>query len=187
MPICHEPPIDTASTITFPLPLSVRVSVSVLSGPFLNAVPGTYQVAVRPGKKLAFMGMEWAYDKGWDPNGELDWGLWNVPEYGAFDAYVCALAHFYLGEPALWQEEGSAGWRWADVWSDNPCVFGLVRIGWDRQVLALLNFSAEEARVWVGERTEAVLFDSTGRTEAGRDENGLLSLPALSGRVLRMA
>ena len=144
-------------------------------------------LAVRPGKKLAFMGMEWAYDKGWDPNGELDWRLWNVPEYGAFDAYVCALAHFYLGEPALWQEEGSAGWRWADVWSDNPCVFGLVRIGWDRQVLALLNFSGEEARVWVGERTEAVLFDSTGRAEAGRDENGLLSLPALSGRVLRMA
>jgi len=79
-----------------------------------------------PGKKLLFMGCEFAQFIEWDYRKELDWLLLDYESHRQFQHYVKTLNHFYLKHPCLWQVEDSwEGFQWvvADDYSQSVIVF----------------------------------------------------------------
>lgn len=84
-----------------------------------------YQMA-HPGKKLLFMGSEFAQFIEWDYKKELDWILLDFEYHEKFYKYVCDLNKFYLANSELWEIDNSwEGFSWivADDNMQNIAVF----------------------------------------------------------------
>ena len=58
-----------------------------------------------PGKKLNFMGTEFAQENEWNYETGLDWNLLNQPEHQAMQMFFCRLNHFYLQNSPLWEDD----------------------------------------------------------------------------------
>ena len=56
-----------------------------------------------PGKKLLFMGQEFAQDAEWSESRSLDWHLLEYPEHAGIQSLVRDLNRVYRAEPALWE------------------------------------------------------------------------------------
>ena len=69
-----------------------------------------------PGKKLLFMGCEFAQEREWsEPAGSLDWHLLDDPDHAGVRALVRDLNRIYRDEPALWEVDFSPdGFRWLE-------------------------------------------------------------------------
>jgi 1,4-alpha-glucan branching enzyme len=66
-----------------------------------------------PGKKLLFMGGEFAQTREWNHDGELDWGLLSDPSHAGVQQLVGELNRLYRSEPALHQRDAeSSGFQW---------------------------------------------------------------------------
>ena len=58
-----------------------------------------------PGKKLLFMGGEFAQYSEWSETRSLDWHLLQYADHQEMQAYVKELNHLYAEEPAFWAED----------------------------------------------------------------------------------
>ena len=68
---------------------------------------------MHPGKKLTFMGTEFAQFIEWDYQKQLDWFLLDYDMHRKFHDYVRELNGFYLKSSQLWQIEDSwDGFKW---------------------------------------------------------------------------
>ncbi|HEX3430882.1 MAG TPA: 1,4-alpha-glucan branching protein GlgB [Rhizomicrobium sp.] len=66
-----------------------------------------------PGKKLLFMGGEFAQIREWNHDGEIDWGLLLDPAHAGVQRLVGALNRLYRSEPALHATDSeSSGFQW---------------------------------------------------------------------------
>ena len=98
-----------------------------------------------PGKKLTFMGSEFAQFIEWNYRQELDWFLLSYPAHDSMRAFSKALNSLYRSSPALWQnEENWEGFAWlsADDADENAVAF--LRIptdGVSERIACALNFS----------------------------------------------
>ncbi|MDD4238322.1 MAG: 1,4-alpha-glucan branching protein GlgB [Desulfotomaculaceae bacterium] len=94
----------------------------------INKMPGDYwqkfagqrvlylYLICHPGKKLLFMGGEFAQFIEWKQDAQLDWFLKDYDMHRMFAAYVKELNNFYLNEKSLWAEDhGWEGFEWIDV------------------------------------------------------------------------
>ena len=66
-------------------------------------------MAAHPGKKMLFMGGEFAQFSEWAYQRGLDWMLLDYPAHKQMQTYVKALNHFYLETPQLWEQD--TDWR----------------------------------------------------------------------------
>jgi len=101
-----------------------------------------YQMA-HPGKKLLFMGGEFAQFIEWDYQKELDWLLLDYDYHKKFMKFVSDMNHLYLKYPAFWQVENSwEGFTWlvADDNEQNIIIF-LRRDKKGKEMLCVFNFS----------------------------------------------
>ena len=120
-----------------------------------NKIPGRYEqkfagmraffgyMMSHPGKKLVFMGTEFAQVIEWDYQKELDWLLLEYESHKQFKDYIQKLNHFYLDTPALWQVEDSwDGFNWivADDNTQNILVFARTDAKGE-EVVVVCNFS----------------------------------------------
>jgi len=64
-----------------------------------------------PGKKMLFMGSEFAQTQEWTHDHPLNWDLVNSPLHGGILRLVKDLNTLYLESPALWND-GPDGWSW---------------------------------------------------------------------------
>ena len=64
----------------------------------------SYMMA-HPGKKLQFMGTEFAQKNEWNFEKELEWGLLQYPEHQQAQAFFKAVNAFYLEHPELYEAE----------------------------------------------------------------------------------
>lgn len=107
----------------------------------INRMPGPYEDQFRqmrllmmyqfahPGKKLNFMGNEFAQFIEWDFRQSLDWFLLNYPAHSDFQSFSRALNHFYIDNPALWACDTSwDGFQWISVEDDRHSVIAFLRM-----------------------------------------------------------
>ena len=96
-----------------------------------------------PGKKLLFMGIEFAQGREWDEKGELDWYLMDRPQHQGVSALVSALNRLYKELPALHDLEfESGGFEWIDCHDAGQSVISYLRWALDGTFVAVvLNFT----------------------------------------------
>lgn len=83
-----------------------------------------------PGKKLLFMGGEFAQRREWDHDSSLDWHLLEQPAHAGIQQLVRDLNHFYRDTPALYQVDFSAeGFEWIDCSDKDQGVIAFIRRG----------------------------------------------------------
>lgn len=95
-----------------------------------------------PGKKLNFMGNEFAQTKEWNFTDELDWGLLEFDEHKKMQRYVRDLNHFYVNNPPLWQKDDSwDGFQWIVADDKDQSIAVLRRIDANgNQIIVVCNF-----------------------------------------------
>ena len=96
-----------------------------------------------PGKKLLFMGCEFAQDREWNHDRSLDWHLLQNAEHAGIQRLVRDLNALYKISPALFtQDFSSAGFEWIDHEDSRRSLLSFVRISRDGQLmLVLCNFA----------------------------------------------
>ena len=81
-----------------------------------------------PGKKLLFMGQEFAQRREWDENRALDWELLDAPFHAGVHQLVRDLNRVYRGKPALHARDCEGeGFAWAVVDDNANSVFAWSR------------------------------------------------------------
>ncbi|MCY1063443.1 1,4-alpha-glucan branching protein GlgB [Nannocystis sp. RBIL2] len=96
-----------------------------------------------PGKKLLFMGDEFAQVREWNHDGQLDWGLLAEAEHAGLMKWVGRLGHLLRAEPALYElDHDPLGFRWAvvDDYKRSTLAF-LRRPRQGAVILVILNFT----------------------------------------------
>jgi 1,4-alpha-glucan branching enzyme len=85
-----------------------------------------------PGKKLLFMGGEFAQEAEWNHDRSLDWHLLEQPEHAGMQRLVGDIGRLYGETPALWEMDGSSeGFRWIDAGNVDQSVASFVRMDGD--------------------------------------------------------
>jgi 1,4-alpha-glucan branching enzyme len=89
-----------------------------------------------PGKKLLFMGGEFAQRREWNHDSSLDWHLLDLPAHVGVQQLVRDLNHFYQHTPALYQLDCSPeGFAWIDCSDNEQGVIAFLRRGNDSSKL----------------------------------------------------
>jgi 1,4-alpha-glucan branching enzyme len=97
-----------------------------------------------PGKKLLFMGQEFAQRREWNANAELDWALLDQPLHAGVKAAVGALNRLHREIPALHARDCEAeGFRWIVADDADQSVLAWLRFGapGDAPVAVVSNFT----------------------------------------------
>ncbi len=102
----------------------------------------TYQLTC-PGKKLNFMGNEFAQSTEWDVSRELDWRLLENQTNSGVQAALKDLNHLYKNTPALHQLDFfSEGFSWVDCHDPDQSIISYIRRSRDGQfMVVVLNFT----------------------------------------------
>src|SRR5580692_11122363 len=96
-----------------------------------------------PGKKLLFMGGEFAQEQEWSHQRSLDWHLLEQSEHAGVQALVRDLNRIYRAEPALWGRDfdpDGFGWLEANDGAANVLAYARFAPG-SRPVVCVGNFS----------------------------------------------
>ena len=81
-----------------------------------------------PGKKLLFMGCEFAQDREWTHDGELEWWAADKPGNAGVKRFVKSLNRIYRAEPALYQLDFSPeGFEWIVADDADASVIAFLR------------------------------------------------------------
>ncbi len=96
----------------------------------------------QPGKKLLFMGGEFAQWAEWDHERGLEWNLLTGEPHRGMRLLVGDLNRLYRSHPALHQHDhDSAGFEWLDCHDTEQSVLTLLRKGGGPPVAVALNFT----------------------------------------------
>jgi 1,4-alpha-glucan branching enzyme len=106
-----------------------------------------------PGKKLLFMGQEFAQGREWNHNQSLDWHQLDIPAHKGVQALVRDLNRAYRDNPALHVNDARPeGFAWLEANDAANSVYAWVRKGRadDPMVVAIVNMTPVERRWRVG-------------------------------------
>jgi 1,4-alpha-glucan branching enzyme len=98
----------------------------------------------QPGKKLLFMGLEFAQGREWSHDNSLDWNLLGIPWHRGVQDWMRQLNQAYAETPALHQlDTEPAGFEWVDANDNKTSVISLLRKGKQERemVLVVCNFT----------------------------------------------
>jgi 1,4-alpha-glucan branching enzyme len=161
-----------------------------------------------PGKKLLFMGGEFAHGREWNYAESLDWDLLNLEVHAGIQTLIKDLNQLYQQLPALHYYEFEAqGFAWVDCHDAAQSVISYIRRCDDEDVLIVLNFTPiprEHYRIGVAHAgLYQEIFNSDSRYYGGSDIGNVevmadnmewmgqpyslnLALPPLAGIILKL-
>ena len=96
------------------------------------------------GKKLLFMGQEFAQLQEWSEERELDWYLLENPDHKHMQDWVKALLHLYQKNPCLYELDGNwDGFEWINADDADRSIYSFVRKSKDgkNNMLFVCNFT----------------------------------------------
>lgn len=99
-----------------------------------------------PGKKLLFMGCEFAQANEWNFEQGLDWHLLEYDSHAGIQTMIKELNHLYQNKPALHQKDCEAdGFEWIEHDNSEQSIFVFVRYGKDkkRPIIVVCNFTPQ--------------------------------------------
>ncbi len=163
-----------------------------------------------PGKKLLFMGSEFAVWNEWDVEGELDWALTEEPMHAGMLRWVRALNALYADRPELHEMDGDGrGFEWIDCHDHERTTITYLRWSpeWNSHVLVTANFTpvtwegfkvatpaagsyevllcSDDPDFGGGGRLGGAVFETVEGELLGREQWLELDLPPLTVVVLR--
>ncbi len=101
-----------------------------------------------PGKKLLFMGSEFAQRDEWHHDKSIDWHLLDFPPHQGVQHLVRDLNRFYQAHPALWLADyDDSGFEWLAMGDSTGATLAFIRSGFDARknkqyrVLVVCNFT----------------------------------------------
>ena len=97
-----------------------------------------------PGKKLLFMGCEFAQEREWNHDQSLDWHLLDHPQHAGVQRLVRDLNHLYQRCGALYQRDFiPSGFEWIDHADADHSVLSFIRHGEDPTtfIVVVCNFT----------------------------------------------
>ena len=144
----------------------------------------------QPGKKLLFMGNEFAQWSEWNHDTDLDWHLLDADAHSGIQRLVADLNRLYREEPALHElDTDPAGFEWVDANDNVHSVLTYLRKSSDGDTLLVaLNFTPEPRHAYrVGVphsgrwdevlNTDARIYGGSGQGNLGGVETGPLPVP----------
>ncbi len=165
-----------------------------------------------PGKKLLFMGGEFAQASEWNHYAGLDWHLLDVDWHAGVRRLVRDLNRLYRELPALHQHDcRSQGFEWIEANAEEDSVYSWIRYGEDdaRPIVVVCNFTpvvrggwragVPAAGHWIERiNTDATIYGGSGQGNLGGVESQPISangrshsidikLPALATLVFELA
>ena len=114
---------------------------------FKNLMVGYAFMMGHPGKKLLFMGQEFAQLQEWSEARELDWYLLENPDHKHMQNWVKKLLHIYQKNPALYELDSSwGGFEWINANDAERSIFSFIRKSKDgkNNLLFVCNFTPVE-------------------------------------------
>ncbi|MEP2030803.1 MAG: 1,4-alpha-glucan branching protein GlgB [Paracoccaceae bacterium] len=164
-----------------------------------------------PGKKLLFMGCEFAQGREWNHAASLDWHLLENAQHRGVQTLVRDLNTVYRATPALHKRDCSSdGFEWIEENASEDSLFAWIRHGDDGEapVMVVCNMTPVERngrRIGVPQpgrwiemlNTDAKIYGGDGRgnlgakdsepiAASGRAHSLALTLPPLSTLILKL-
>ena len=140
------------------------------------------------GKKLLFMGQEFAQEREWSEARELDWFLLQQPLHEGMRKYVAQLLKIYSKYPCMHEIDNDwAGFEWINADDKERSIYSFFRKCPDdkRRIMFILNMTPveyPEYRLGVPElKTYRVILNSTDPEYGGAGSNVPKSLKAMKG------
>ncbi len=140
---------------------------------FANLKAGYSFMMGHPGKKLLFMGQDFAQFQEWSEARELDWYLLGEEKHQQLQNYVKALLHIYKKTPALYEQDTvPEGFRWINANDGYRSIFSFMRFSKNgrRNLLFVCNFTPmerEDYRVGVPRKKQYKLILDSDAAEFG--------------------
>ena len=145
---------------------------------FKNLMAGYAFMMGHSGKKLLFMGQEFAQVQEWSEARELDWYLLEDPNHKKVQDWVKALLHLYTSNPCMYEQDTTwAGFEWINADARDRSIFSFVRKSKDgkNNLLFVINFTPvarEDYRVGVPKnKTYKLVLNSEDPKFNGTDKN----------------
>ena len=150
-----------------------------------------------PGKKLLFMGQEFAQTREWSEQRALDWDLLQFPEHKGMQTLVRDLNNLYKAHRALYERDCRPdGFEWVKVDDADNSVFAWLRFAQGQNPIAIIcNFSGNSLHDYQVKlpfdgtwreiiNTDAAIYGGYGIGNLGKievtDLHASITLPALS-------
>ena len=138
LPFSHDENVHGKATI-------VQKMYGEYEGKFPQARALYLYMAIHPGKKLDFMGNEFAQLREWDESREQDWSVLKYPNHDSFRVFRKTLNEAYLQNDGFWlREYDPAAFRWLDCAHPEKNACAIWRQGSEGGVLAAFNFGDTE-------------------------------------------
>lgn len=119
----------------------------------IGKMPGEYEqkfdnlrtfygyMMAHPGKKLSFMGNEFAQFIEWNFTQQLDWMLLDYAPHQKMQQYVKELNRFYKAHPALWKNDGDwSGFYWLSNGDRDQSIIAFCRSDGEEELMVVCNF-----------------------------------------------
>ncbi|RLA25757.1 MAG: 1,4-alpha-glucan branching enzyme [Gammaproteobacteria bacterium] len=161
-----------------------------------------------PGKKLLFMGCEFAQGTEWNFNQALDWYVMDHSYHQGMHTLVKDLNHMYVEHPALFQHDfDNQGFEWIDCHDMEQSIISYARKTENETLIVILNFTPvprENYRIGVpAPGTYMEIFNSDSQYYSGtnlgnghvyseqtpwmnQDQSINITIPPLAGIVLKL-